>query len=195
MPVENKSFHLPAYQTFIDTVSVLNLPISVSELHGIMCGYLCANAASKGEAYLQTLTSNNKDKAIRPALLALFEVYSISQHQLVDFDFEFQLLLPDDDEPLANRAKAFSEWCDGFTQGMAVSGISYDQLQEEESQEALQHLLEFAQLDYGTLEVDEEDERALLEVSEYARMAVLRLYGDLLAANRRRGLTTSKAKH
>ena len=106
-------------------------------------------------------------------------MYTVSQHQLSNFDFEFQLLLPDEHEPLINRAQAFSEWCEGFTQGITIGGVSYEQLQEEESQEALQHLLEFAQLEYESLEVSEEDEKALMEVSEYTRMAVIRLYGDL----------------
>jgi yecA family protein len=182
MSSKNDLTHLPAYQPFSDTISILDLPISGSELHGIMCGYLCAGAASEGESYLRALTPNRKDEAIRAAALAIFEVYTISQHQLVNFDFEFQLFLPDDHEPLAERARAFSEWCEGFMQGMTISGIGYEQFQEEESQEALQHIQEFAELEYESLQVDEdEDERALMEVSEYARMAVLRLYGDLIA--------------
>lgn len=182
MSAENNPIHLPTYQSFVDTISVLGLPISSSELHGVMCGYLCAGAIAEGEAYLRALMVNYKrNESTRAAALAMFDVYSVSQQQLANFDFEFQLMLPDQHESLVDRAQAFSEWCEGFTQGMTMAGISYEQLQEDESQEALQHLLEFAQLDYESLQIDEEDEKALMEVSEYARMAVLRLYGDLLA--------------
>ncbi|CEK09181.1 UPF0149 family protein [Legionella hackeliae] len=193
MSIENKAIHLPAYQTFVDTISVLALPISGSELHGIMCGYLCAGATAEGEAYLRALMlKNKKDDANRAAAMAMFDVFLISQQQLANFDFEFQLLLPEDEESLIARAQAFSEWCEGFTQGITMAGISYEQLQEEEAQEALHHMLEFAQLDYESLEVDEEDEKALIEVSEYARMAVLKIYGDLLeeAGNRNSSNTT-----
>lgn len=55
----------------------------------------------------------------------------------------------------------------------------YDYFADEEDQEALQHIIEFAQLDCDLLDVDEEDEQALMEVSEYTRMAVLRLHNDL----------------
>ncbi|KTC86858.1 UPF0149 family protein [Legionella brunensis] len=186
MPIETTALHLPAYQTFMDTIAVLALPISGSELHGVMCGYLCAGVPTEGEAYLRALmVKNKKDDVTRAAALAMFDVFSISQQQLANFDFEFQLLLPDEQESLVVRAQAFSEWCEGFTQGMTMAGVSYEQLQEEEAQEALQHILEFAQLDYETLEVDEEDEKALVEVSEYARMAVLRIYGDLLDDTKR----------
>jgi yecA family protein len=178
----NIPLHLPSYQPFTDDMAILNLPMSVSELHGMMCGYLCAGATSDGEAYLQALITSPKDTDFRRAALALFGVYAVSQQQLLNFDFSFQLLLPEDHESLAYRAQAFSEWCDGFTQGITLVGVDAFQLQEEEAQEALQHLSEFAQLDYHHLEFDE-DERALMEVTEYTRMAVLRIHGDLLQAN------------
>jgi yecA family protein len=192
MPNENQGMHLPDYQAFMDSISVLTLPISASELHGVMCGYLCAGASSEGEAYLRALTLKNKnDEATRLAALALFDVYLISQHQLANFDFEFQLLLPAGEEPLITRAQAFSEWCEGFAQGIAIAGVSSSELHDEESLEALEHILEFAQLDYESLEVDEEDERALVEVSEYARLAVLRIYEDLLGDTEGDALNTT----
>lgn len=183
MSDENNHIPLPAYQTFIDIISVLSLPISGSELHGLMCGYLCAGAASAGENYLRAITPNKKDESVRAAALAIFEVYSVSQHQLTHFDFAFQLMLPDEHVSIIERAQAFSEWCEGFTQALTISGVGYEHFQDEESREALQHITEFAQLEYETLQVEDEDERALMEVSEYARMAVLRLYGDLMADN------------
>ncbi|AHE65676.1 UPF0149 family protein [Legionella oakridgensis] len=175
----NTSLRLPDYQTFIDSVAMLAVPFSGSELHGIMCGYLCAGATGSGEAYLRALTINQNDAQKRMAMLALFDAYAASQQQITGFDFEFQLMLPNDDESLMARAQAFSEWCEGFTQGLTMAGVDFNQFQEEEVQEAAQHLVEFAQLDYEALQVNEEDERALMEVSEYARMAVLRIYHDL----------------
>lgn len=182
MSTTSTPLRLPDYRAFTDSIETLALPISGSELHGVMCGYLCAGDLQKGEAYLRALMNNEKKQmTTRTMALTLFGVYAISQQQLSHFDFNFQLLLPDDDDPLVERAQAFSEWCEGFTQGMAMAGIGYEQLEDEESQEALQHLAEFAQLDYQALDVEEEDEKALMEVCEYARMAVLRIYSDLKA--------------
>ncbi|MDI9818970.1 YecA family protein [Tatlockia sp. PL877] len=179
--MKSTPLHLPAYDAFVDAISMLSLPVSGSELHGVMCGYLCAGAPLEGEAYLRALTVNSKrEEETRVAALAMFDVFAISQQQLANFDFTFQLLLPDETESLMIRAQAFGEWCEGFAQGMTMAGIGHEQLHEEESQEALHHILEFAQLDYEALEVEEEDEKALVEVSEYARMAVLRIYEDLL---------------
>ena len=63
-----------------------------------------------------------------------------------------------------------------------MAGVDYNHLQDEDAQEAIQHLIEFAHLDYQSLKVDDEDERALMEVCEYARMAVLHIHSDLQAS-------------
>lgn len=187
MSVENTHLHLPDYDTFAESIVALSLNISGSELHGMMCGYLCAGADSQGEAYLRALLNNKKDEDSRNALLSMFSVFSISQQQINNFDFEFEMLLPDEEESLVERAQAFSEWCEGFTQGLNMAGVGLEQFYEEEAQEALQHIIEFAELDCETLDVDEEDEKALVEVSEYARLAVIRLHGDLVMNERERG--------
>lgn len=182
MSYVNNSGRLPACEDFEDSIAVFHLPISVSELHGVMCGYLCAGALHEGEMYLRALmVRQEKNSITREAARALFDVYEISRQQIVNLDFEFQLLLPNDDMMLCLRAQAFSEWCEGFTQGMTLAGIDYNQFEDDDSQEALQHLYEFADLDYQELDVTEDDEKALMEVSEYARMAVLRLSGDIQA--------------
>jgi uncharacterized protein YgfB (UPF0149 family) len=180
MVQQNSPVRLPNYQTVNESIAVLALPISVSELHGMICGYLCAGNVDGGAAYVRALISNQKGQGSREAALALFGLLAVSHQQMSNFDFELQLLLPDDAEPLALRAEAFSEWCEGFTQGMTLAGVVAEQLAEEEAQEALRHLNEFAELDHHALTIDEEDERALMEVTEYARMSVLRLYNDLL---------------
>jgi len=181
MSFEESGTHFPEYQPFVDIISPLALPISASELHGVMCGYLCASASSQAEGYLRALLVNEqKNEAMqRTATLAIYGLFHYSQQQINTMDFAFQMLLPDEHEPLIERARAFSEWCQGFTEGLTMSEISYDQLLEEESREALQHMVEFAELDCESLDVDDEDESALMEVSEYARMAVLRLFADL----------------
>ncbi len=180
MSIGSIPLHLPPYQTFIEGIASLALPISGSELHGVLCGYLCAGATRKGETYLRALMSSKHDDAAkRVAILALFGVYAVSQQQMISFNFDFQLMLPDEQAPLSDRAQAFTQWCEGFTQGMTMAGICDGQLQEDEAKEALQHLAEFAELDYEALQAGEEDERALTEVYEYARMAVLHIHSDL----------------
>lgn len=175
----NEETNFPFYQEFVSNLAVLALPISCSELHGTLCGYLCAGAYHAGELYLRALILKDKNEAVRMAARALFEIYSISKQQISSLDFSFELLLPPEDSSLLERARAFSEWCEGFTQGLTLAGVSSDSLIDDEAQEALHHFREFAELDYGQLRIGEEDEKALVDVYEYARMAVLRLSSDL----------------
>ncbi len=177
MSSDYESCRLPPYSTVAATIDSLELAVSTSELHGLFCGYLCAGNDSKGESYIQALR-NKKDKAHKEAILLLFSLYSISQQQIQHFDFAFELLIPNDEESPINRAQCFSEWCEGFTQGLALAGIGKDDLHDEEAQEALFHIREFAKLDYDAISIGEDDERSLMEVIEYTRMAVIRLYSE-----------------
>lgn len=190
---ESDSLHLPEYEVFVESIAPLMLQISASELHGLLCGYLCAGSTQQGESYIRALLNNKKDTESRNAILSLFSLFSVSQQQINNYDLEFALLLPDDEDPLRDRAKAFSDWCEGFTQGLSLAGVDSDYLYEEDAQEAYQHLVEFAELDCDSLDVDEEDERALMEVTEYTRMAVIRLHGDLMMNKREQG--TSDTTH
>lgn len=180
MTTSNDSLLLPSYQPLVDSIDILALPFSGSELHGIMCGYLAAGAAREGIAYLRTLIPNPNDPAVKVATLAIFELYTITQQQIDNFGFEFQLFLVAEDEPLVRRAQSFSDWCEGFTQGIRMAGVDYNELEDDDTQDALQHITEFADVDYQSLHVDEEeDERALTEITEYTRMAVLHIHSDL----------------
>ena len=183
MPTITDSMLLPHYQLFVDSIVSLDLPFSGSELHGIMCGYLSAGAAREGVAYLRTLIVNPNDLATRPATLALFALYAVSQQQIESLGFEFQLLLVDENEPLERRAQSFCDWCEGFTQGIRMAGVDYNELEDDDTQDALQHITEFADMDFQSLQVEEDDERALTEITEYTRMAVLHIHSDLQTSN------------
>ena len=91
MSFENNPLHLPGYDDFVESISGVALSISAGGLHGMMCGYLCVGADNQGEFYLRALLNNKKDEATRTAELAMFSVYSISQQQIANFDFDFQL--------------------------------------------------------------------------------------------------------
>ncbi len=179
MTICSSDLQLPVYQRVTESILALNIPISGSELHGILCGYLSAGASQEGIAYLRAFITKANDDSTRHAARVLFDIYTISQQQIETMGFEFQLLLPDDSEALLYRAQSFTEWCDGFTQGIRMAGVEYEQIQDDDALDAIQHITEFAELDYESLQFDGDDERALTEISEYARMAVLHIYSDL----------------
>ena len=170
---------LVVYDLLVESLNVLSLPFSGSKLHGLMCAFLCCGADSQGEKYLQTLIGEgNERKQVQLANIALFKVYALSSQQIKQFDCSFQLLLPSDEAKLSDRAQAFSEWCEGFVAGIEQAQLPVEKL-DEYGQDAITHIKEFALLNHEELDMSEEDEKALFEINEYTRMAVLQISNEL----------------
>jgi hypothetical protein len=175
---------LPHYQQVAECMADLGLAVSVSELHGILCGYLSTGAKNDANTYLQTLMKQTATPNSDDMTSVLFDVFTISQQQIAAHGFELQLLLPDDCEPLVMRAQAFSEWCDGFIHGLRRTHVEYDDLTDEDAQDAIEHISAFAEMDCQEIICGEADERALMEVCEYTRIAVIHIYNDLLGQHK-----------
>ncbi len=172
-PTMTNTSCLPAYAPLAAALTPLDLPFSLSQLHGLLCGYICAANQDRASTFLHTLTSNHKHPVSQETKTHLFELLTFSEHQIQQFEFDFQFLLPDEYTSLINRTQAFSEWCDGFLQGLHACHIQAKSFEETETKETLMHFQEFAQLDTDNLSILEEDEKAFMEVYEYARLAVL----------------------
>ncbi len=176
----SNSSSYPPFETFAEDVVALDLPFSASEVHGLMCAFIATGALAEGERYLQTLVQSSicSPDLKKEAARSLFFVFNASQQQIVEINFEFDLLLPSDNFSLIERSQAFSDWCNGFLMGLKQTNFAVTSL-EPDAQESLEHLGEFAQLDCDDLDQDEDNEKALVEIHEYVRMVVLRLSGDI----------------
>ncbi len=170
---------LPSYESFSQAISSLDLPISSSGLHGVMCGYLSTGASRSAETYVRALMAQQHDDGTRTAARALFNLLAITEQQMTQQQYEFEILLPDEHQRLIDRAKAFSEWCEGYSQGAMMGGIDEHEFEDEETKEAYEHILEFANLDYEAIDVSHDDERSFMEVCEYTRIAVMHIHTDL----------------
>jgi uncharacterized protein YgfB (UPF0149 family) len=179
MATECQTLVLPDYDVIVSQINPLALPVSVSKVHGILCGFLSAGLATEAETTLRGLTLGDNNPAHREAIQTLFLLLSISQEQITHCHFDFQLLIPNDESPLDERAIALSEWCEGYIQSLEQCGIDYHDFHDEDTQEAVAHLKGFSLLDYDSIEFTEEDERAFFEIYDYARLAVIQLYEDI----------------
>ena len=97
---------------------------------------------------------------------------------LADEDYDFVLVLPADDAPIATRAASFAAWCRGFLSGLGLSGIADLEALGEDAREFLADVSRFATLAMDAAG-DEDDERALLELTEFTRMGVLLVRAEL----------------
>jgi yecA family protein len=169
---------LPTYDEL--KVTFDQAEINVAESHGMVCGYICAGSIMNGKSWLDAILGHSQlsKELLNESRTLLLELYQASAYQLQSEAFDFQLLLPDDEEPLPMRAEALSNWCLGFITALKSAGINIETITPE-AKEAGQNLLGISQLDYENIEVSEADEKAYTEVLEYVRVAVLMMYMEI----------------
>jgi uncharacterized protein YgfB (UPF0149 family) len=109
----------------------------------------------------------------------LQQLYEDTLVRLNSPELDFELLLPDDDEPLPLRAESLGHWCSGFLSGLGIGGLSDLDRVSEDLRELLDDLTHIARVEFELGESGEEENFALEEVLEYVRVAVLYAYEEL----------------
>lgn len=148
---------------------------SPSTLHGCLCGLLAAGAPYQAEAGL-SLLSQALDMSIHGELAGqLMQLYQVSAAALVDEEFDFHPLLPDDEVDIVTRTAALAAWASGFLSGF--SQVNRTQVGQDSSE----ILKDFAAIAVASVDEDEDEDEAegsYLEVCEYLRFASLNVFMD-----------------
>lgn len=173
-----------------DMLFNLDAALGATEAHGALCGMLCAQGATDVSKWMLHVLGEHDESS--PALQAvgkeLLKIHKISVEQMNNNDIEFELMLPDDDDPLEDRVEGLGLWCQGFVYGLAIGGIKENTELPENSKELIKDILEISRAGYvaddeAELAADEadseEDEVAFMEVCEYVRMGILLIYEEL----------------
>jgi len=153
-----------------------------SEAHGTLAGALCSSRDYGLIEWLREILPDDSpdDQALKSSVLQ--NVYSSMVRTLVGSDADFEPLLPDDDAPLAIRADALSQWCQGFLYGLG-SGTTSDPGQvSAEAGEIIRDLTEITHVGVDSDEETEENEVAFAEVVEFVRVGVQLLFAELAPA-------------
>jgi len=174
---------LPTYRAVDAEIRQLRLAITPAELHGSLSGYLCAGGSHGRASWLGSILADEDGVSGVIEDSALDAAYSASLLQLDSPDFDFELLLPSDDEAVAERGEALVEWCRGFLSGFGMA--SAPAKMSEDASEALSDIARIAASDIS-YEDPEADEQALEEVSEFVRVAALLLHSDCVLGPRHR---------
>ena len=165
------------YQAFTTLLTASGHNVSPAELHGVLLGRSAAGAGFEPDSWLadaaDVLQSEQEiSDNVRNALIGLQEMV---KGELTSDDMTVVLLLPSDDAPLAERAAALGEWCQGFLSGF---GLNYrDNALSKEGKEVLQDIAAIAQVQ-DALEESEDGESDYMEVMEYLRVAPLLLFTE-----------------
>ncbi len=161
---------LPTYAKVLSEIERSQLAVDAPELHGSLSGFLCAGGEASPSDWLRQLALEGV------AGDALQQFYRATSEQLQSPDFGFELFLPAEEQPLAQRADALVAWCRGFLGGFGLVAGSSNELTDE-SAEALDDLGRIASSAFSYDDPDA-DEAALAEVVEFVRVAALLLHGD-----------------
>lgn len=173
-----KELSLPNYRELNQALSKTTLKLHPSQVHGLVCGVICGNPDT--DAAWEELITGGKDPARTHEVLQ--ELYKASVKQLDEFLFEFQLMLPDDDDDLPVRAEALTLWCQGLLTGLKLVQVPIVDREPGEMTEAINDIIEIAKMNYEEVVASEEDEEAYVELVEYVRMAAILIYQDLREA-------------
>jgi yecA family protein len=172
---------LPKFKAIEDALETLGAQGGAAQTHGLLSALLSGGAPLRKEAWLASmLSSANKDNAdAKAASKVLLSVHEVSTHVFTEDPDEFALLLPDDETDLPERIQALADWSQGFVSGLNFIGVKLENNTEGDIGEALNDLVKISCLQFEAEELSDEDaENAYMELSEYAKIAVLLLHAE-----------------
>ena len=157
----------------------LQSSVAAAESHGCLCGALCTREQYPVESWLDELVPDlDEDPADDRATLRL--LFADTVRALRGDEMDFQLLLPDDDALLAERAMALSQWCQGFLYGFGTGHAVPREELTAEVEEVLRDLTHISQASVETGADAEEEEQAYSEIVEYVRAGVQLIHDELI---------------
>ena len=161
------------YDQITAALQMLGSELSAGECHGMLCGALCGPEAFDAEGWFQHVIGYEED--LHLSSLDLNHVVHVlvrdTQSGLSSQEFEFALLLPDDDTSLADRAQGLSDWCHGFISGFGLAAVSE---LSEDAKDFLKDLRQISRIEVGESDA-KADEQAFFELSEYCRIGAMLL--------------------
>jgi len=159
---------------------------SPSEVHGLMTGYIATGSSvDEGQVLHMVLSYLEMDSGVSSEFKTIIlEVFSTIKQQLVSDEFEFVLVLPDDDiDDLYSRLQALAAWSQGFLVGFGTGSGGLDEKTfSDEVQEAIRDIVDVANVE-SEVEEEEEAEAAYIEVCEYIRVASMLIFTEFSERN------------
>lgn len=168
---------LPEYSKITSSFQSDNLAVTPAEIQGFLSGMLCGGLNIEQDSWALLLYDyTNEGKAWPLTSNTLAEnCLNIAHSQFSSSKMDFQLLLPDKNASLADRAQALSDWTNAFIVGMGLVGVKEQKISTE-AQDILKDLSEIAQLGIDEDENIEDQTVFLDEVTEYVRVCAMTLF-------------------
>lgn len=174
------------YRSLAELLTRSGSPLVLAELHGGLCGVICAGGRDAGASWLSGLLEDcSADAATVSELAGRFESLGTETWQAFNgVALEFAPLLPDDTHSLEQRAEALALWCHGYLSGLVIGGLDLGNGREHLSNELAELIQDLAEISRAGAELDELEnadsgEAALTELVEYVRVGAQFVFEEL----------------
>jgi hypothetical protein len=148
-----------------------------AEAHGTLSGALCAAGPYSLEDWLAEILPDGRAPAgQRDGLRAVFDA---TRAALQGRQMDFQPLLPQDEDSLAERTTALGEWCHGFLYGLGSGQVQNLDAVDGEVSEIIRDLTQITHVDVDPSDSEESNEQAYAELVEFVRVGVQLLFEQL----------------
>jgi uncharacterized protein len=148
-----------------------------AEAHGTLAGALCATGVYRLEDWLAEILPEGAVPGKAAPLLR--GVYEQTRAALSGTQMQFELLMPDDDEPIERRTEALTLWCNGFVYGLGSSGTPDPEHLPGDAGEIVRDLAQIMRAGVDEREGLEANEAALAELVEFVRVGVQVVFEEL----------------
>jgi len=165
---------LPSFDKISQALEDAELFTNTAETHGVLSGFVCGGVALDDKSW-QPLFNDivNEGMALPSPLKTLIsDIYADVVKQCTDDGLGFNLLLPEDEKPLDERAEAMAQWAQGFLVGFGMVQQSLNQASED-VQEVIRDIRDISQLSLDFEQEDEDSEIAFTEIVEYLRVSAM----------------------
>jgi uncharacterized protein YgfB (UPF0149 family) len=139
-----------------------------AEAHGTLAGSLCAAVGYRFEDWMHEILPEGRAADDQS-----------TAGSLEGQEMEFELLLPEDEQPIDSRTSALGQWCQGFLYGLGTSALQDASALPGEVGEIVRDLTEISHVGVDDGQSAETNESAYAELVEFVRVGVQLVFEEL----------------
>ncbi|MES2662932.1 MAG: UPF0149 family protein [Pseudomonadota bacterium] len=168
------------YDEIAATLQCARIPMNAAEFHGYVVGQYCSGSSTGSDQWLQLFVQSTAPGQVIEVedLNFLRKTRESIWQDMIGSEFAFQLVIPSDDEGIAERALALRDWCRGFLSGFGEGGAQPKLKSQPDLREALSDIEQMTRVDVVPIQT-EENEKYIVELIEYLRIAVLNIFVEI----------------
>lgn len=180
---------LPDYASLAQFLLESGAYLEACELHGMLCGFICAGSVAPNATWLNLLLISATDEYRSEVEALVNQLFRCSLEQLSSFSFDFEVLLPTAESPntLLPISK-LSQWCESFLlalnvaepkKGKNTARKATDKGMDKEIDEAKEDIKKVSRVYYQVLQCNEPfDDEAFSALLEHVRVSVMLIFTE-----------------